>query len=866
MNPARKVVRHATAASLTLLVAVTNAGNASAQNFPPGIGPDSMEVVAGADFSAGGFHSAMLGRNYRDLWTRPVRLPVLRIGTFAGGLTPLRVGGGKQTRSLRLTTSDSVEYVFRPIYKAGVNLPESFEGSLIWWIFRDAGSASHPAATVAAVPMMDVARVLHPNPTLVVMADDPRLGEFRKEFAGLPGTIEQYPTVPNGGGAAFAGAVKVLDAEELLDTLNKDPNIRVDDRTMLRARMVDLFIGDNDRHADQWRWAQVRAGGPFQPIARDRDKVYLSYEGTILNLARLAAPALVRFLPKYPNPTALFENATNFDRRILGGLDKSVWDSTARDLQRELTDAVLESSIAAVPAEYREGSRHIVPILRVRRDSLVSAAMRYYGQLFTVADIHGTDAADRATVTRNANGTVRVTLQSGDQPAWFNREFDQADTREIRVYLHDGDDNAVVTGSAATSIPVRLIGGNGTNTLADESTVGGRQVAKLYDQGTVSGVKYAPDSILEQHSYVDALNSYYNRRPWVHAFGTLVPPHEDYGSKIKPVAGLKTGHGLGLVPKIGIARYAYGFRKVPYASMLQATAAVSTATRGWRFEILGDKRFTSSDFHIPAAASMSQLEVIQFRGFGNDIPEDDDEFFDVRQKQWSFRPALGYSFAKGSDISLGPVVRYTTTDSTRSGFLALTEPYGFDTFGQVGAQLALLFDSRIEPDSSKPRFIVELTGSAYPATWDVAEAYEAIEGVAVGYVTIPFATKPVIALRGGGKKLYGDFPYFDAAFLGGGSSFRTEHRQRFAGDASVFGSAELRVPLFSFPFVFPMNVGVLGFYDAGRVYLDGESPGGWHTAAGGGVWIGAVDAARNVNVLYTNRSTRRVIVSLGFAY
>jgi hypothetical protein len=300
--------------------------------------------------------------------------------------------------------------------------------------------------------------------------------------------------------------------------------------------------------------------------------------------------------------------------------------------------------------------------------------------------------------------------------------------------------------------------------------------------------------------------------------------------------------------------------------MLQATAAVSTATRGWRFEILGDKRFTSSDFHIPAAASMSQLEVIQFRGFGNDIPEDDDEFFDVRQKQWSFRPALGYSFAKGSDISLGPVVRYTTTDSTRSGFLALTEPYGFDTFGQVGAQLALLFDSRIEPDSSKPRFIVELTGSAYPATWDVAEAYEAIEGVAVGYVTIPFPTKPVIALRGGGKKLYGDFPYFDAAFLGGGSSFRTEHRQRFAGDASVFGSAELRVPLFSFPFVFPMNVGVLGFYDAGRVYFDGESPGGWHTAAGGGVWIGAVDAARNVNVLYTNRSTRRVIVSLGFAY
>jgi hypothetical protein len=63
-----------------------------------------------------------------------------------------------------------------------------------------------------------------------------------------------------------------------------------------------------------------------------------------------------------------------------------------------------------------------------------------------------------------------------------------------------------------------------------------------------------------------------------------------------------------------------------------------------------------------------------------------------------------------------------------------------------------------------------------------------------------------------------------------------------------------------------MNVGALGFADAGRVYIDGDSPGGWHTAFGGGLWIGAVEAARNINVVYTNKSSRRVIVSLGFAY
>ena len=858
---------HRIASKAAAMLVITSAADSAAAQSTAGIGPDSAEVVAGEIFSAGGFHQSMLGANYRDLWTTKVRLPLLHPSTFAGGLIPLEVGGGKQTRSLRMSTPDSVQYVFRPIFKAGVNLPESFEGSLMWWIFRDAGSASHPAATVAAAPIVGISGAFHPDPRLVVMADDPALGEFRKEFAGVPGTIESYPHIPNGPGAPFGGAVAVLDAEELLDTLNKDPNIRVDDRTMLRVRMVDLFLGDNDRHADQWRWAQLTAGGPFKPVARDRDKVFLSYEGAILNIARMAAPALVRFLPKYPNPSALFENATNFDRRILSGLDRSVWESTARDLQRELTDAVIESSITAMPAEYRKGSRHIVPILRVRRDSLFSAAMRYYTQLWVVADVHGTDASDKATVTRNANGTVRVSIQSGDQPAWYDRVFDPADTREIRLYLHGGDDNAVITGASATSIPVRVIGGNGTNSFADESTVGGRRGGtKLYDVGTVTDVKYEKDSILEENSYVDALNSYYNRRPWVHAYGGLVPPDVDYGSKIKPVVGLKSGHGLGLVPKIGIARYTYGFRKIPYSTMMQATAAMSTATRGWRFELLGDKRITSSDVHFLGAASMSQLEVIDFRGFGNDVPEDDDPFFDVRQKQWSFRPAVGFSFAKGSDFSVGPIVKYTTTDSTRSEFLADAEPYGFPKFAQAGAQAALTFDSRVLPDSSTPRFMLEMQGSVYPATWDVESTYESVEGVAIAYATLPLPKKPVIAVRGGGKKLFGDFPYFDAAFLGGGSSFRTEHRQRFAGDAAVFGSAEYRQPLFDFPFIFPMSVGALGFADAGRVYIDGDSPGGWHTAFGGGLWIGAVDAARNINVVYTNKKSRRVIVSLGFAY
>ena len=126
--------------------------------------------------------------------------------------------------------------------------------------------------------------------------------------------------------------------------------------------------------------------------------------------------------------------------------------------------------------------------------------------------------------------------------------------------------------------------------------------------------------------------------------------------------------------------------------------------------------------------------------------------------------------------------------------------------------------------------------------------------------------RPVIALRGGGKKLFGDFPYFDAAFLGGSSSLRAAHRQQYAGDASVYGNAELRYPIAQFPLILPLDVGALVFGEAGRVYVDGDSPGGWHSAVGAGFWVGFINPGTNLNVLISNRSDNRILINLGFAF
>jgi hypothetical protein len=51
-----------------------------------------------------------------------------------------------------------------------------------------------------------------------------------------------------------------------------------------------------------------------------------------------------------------------------------------------------------------------------------------------------------------------------------------------------------------------------------------------------------------------------------------------------------------------------------------------------------------------------------------------------------------------------------------------------------------------------------------------------------------------------------------------------------------------------FTFILPVDMGIFGVVDAGRVYLNGDSPGGWHTSKGLGFWIGVPDPSTAVRV------------------
>jgi hypothetical protein len=89
--------------------------------------------------------------------------------------------------------------------------------------------------------------------------------------------------------------------------------------------------------------------------------------------------------------------------------------------------------------------------------------------------------------------------------------------------------------------------------------------------------------------------------------------------------------------------------------------------------------------------------------------------------------------------------------------------------------------------------------------------------------------------------------------------------QRFAGDASVYGNLELRLFLVRTQLFLPLDIGVFGFGDVGRVFLDGESSNKWHPSAGGGIWFAPLARANTISMTVA-ASDEETLFYMGFGF
>ncbi len=807
----------------------------------------TIRVTPGIEYDAGWLHRLLAGAHWRDVWTTEFSAEILDLDLFAGGLTPTKKGGSLQTLNLRLLGNDGREYKFRSLNKDGRRtLPPELQNSFVGDVFQDQISIGNPMASVVVPPLLNAVGVLNAEPRIVVMPSSERLKEFEKEFAGVLGTIEEHPKAGKNNDAGFKSADEIIDGFEIFEKLNEDNDERIDEVEFLKARLMDVLLGDRDRHADQYRWAGYKRDGKrvWLPIPRDRDFAFGRYDGLFPWASGLFVHSAVGFGESYPSILELTWIGRHLDRRFLGSLDKPIWDSVTAFIKSTLTDSLLLNALRNMPPEmFQVGGEKMFTMLKARRDNLNDAANEFYELLADVVDVYGSDKPERVEIRfpdNPASGEIEVAVYKKKSSALlFKRRFSSDETSEVRIHLLGGDDIVMTEGKGNSRIRIRVLRGEGNDQLIERSE---NARIKWYD---------APaDTSLEENVPEPKLEDRYR------IVRTL------------PLVSFNSDDGIILGATSNITQHA--FRADPYAHAFSLDARYGPQENRYDAQFLADSYTMIRGARAELLFKAGNLARANFYGIGNETPFsdslDDADHYETRYHAVRIEPSVNVQMSKPLVFRVGAMYEYSSARVVAKSFLDQTKPYGLDVRSTIAATAGFTFEGRDVPIAPTKGAFVQVGGSFYPSAFNNDFTFGKISGDVRAYVPAKILTDIVFAFHAGGEKTFGTYPYHKASSIGGVSTIRGFARDRFAGDASLFGQAELRAELGRANLFVPGRLGFSLFGDAGRVFVKGERSRQWHSGFGGGLWFNVLNQfVLNVSAAGSTEGMR-VYVASGFAF
>jgi hemolysin activation/secretion protein len=187
---------------------------------------------------------------------------------------------------------------------------------------------------------------------------------------------------------------------------------------------------------------------------------------------------------------------------------------------------------------------------------------------------------------------------------------------------------------------------------------------------------------------------------------------------------------------------------------------------------------------------------------------------------------------------------------------------GSDNFMSAGAAFGVDLDGTDRDAVPTSGWRLRGNVAAYPLGFGSGR-FTTAGATASTYVPLGFGGSH-LAFRASGALAGGDFPAQYAASVGGSTTLRGYRWQRFAGDRSASATTELRIPIGALNFLIRSDVGVIALADAGRVWFDGQSDGGWHTGVGGGLWFAAFGHA--ATLAWAHGSEHRFYLKTGLPF
>ena len=764
---------------------------------------------------------------------------VFHLGREKGGLTILQRGGGLQTKSLRLKDATGQSSgCCAPIQKYPARgLPPTLRPTIAKDILQDQVSASHPYGALVVPPLAQALGIPHAHPEIVFVPDDPALGQYQKDFANQAFLFEEREPLD---------ADKTDNTEKTQRRLQKDDDNRVDQALVLRARLLDMLLGDYDRHEDQWRWERrhTAQGSRYEPVPRDRDHVFYKPSGLLPSL--LSLHLLKANVQGYGDHIRSINRwnymARDFDRYFLNELSEADWKTQIAYVQAHLPDSLLRRAVHRLPPNiYRLSGPRLVADLRARRDILARQALHYYRSLAKTVSIPASDERERLEIAHEAHGQLRVSItrlgpDSSGGRVLYDRTFDPADTRELRLYGMGGADAFAVTGAAPSPIRVRLIGGAGNDAFTVAPGLPHQRRLLIYDRSDEPNQLPVAGRALLRTSRDSTVNQF---KATGFKYDTFQPLF---------LASYNKDYGVQLIGKFSYERQ--GFRKEPYASRQSLLVNYGFGSRSLLLNYAGifRKVLGKNDLLVNVLSQGPNYNQ-NFFGVGNEtdfVNEGNRRIHyyrgvynlltaDLRLSRtfprWQVSGGLlaqGYSSnpAKNTDRYLGTYATEHPEEKvfTRQAYAGLIASATFDTRDRA------LVASRGVYWTTTLSGLRRLEGDPHTFGQALTEF--------TFYASPTRDSALVIANRTGAGLTVGSAEYFQQLKLGGAQNLRGYYLWRFTGKSMVFNNLEIRLKLLDFTsYLLPGTLGLVAFNDVGRVWSPDQASTQWHAGYGGGLYF-----------------------------
>lgn len=834
--------------------------------------PDSTIAAASNKYKISPSKYKGLGKNYRNIWETPVHLPVFDIGNKNGGLSVIKRGGGQQTYSLRLENTSGNQFVLRSIdkYVEGA-LPQNLHNTFAVDIVQDQISASNPYAAPVVASLAQYAHILHTNPKIYFVPDDPRFGIYRADVANKLFLFEERLDGDYQMKGSSDISAKVVSTADVIEKITKDHNHTINKNALLRARLFDLLINDWDRHDDQWRWAGFEQNNTriYKPIPRDRDQAFFLNEGMLpwLTARKWLLPKIQGFDELTENVEGQSFNARYFDRTFLTNCSWDDWRTQIDSLNIFLNDNKIDSAMLAFPKEiYPYCGQETGRILKIRLENLEKMAHDLYLSLAKEVSILGTNENDFFEISSIKNNLringykLKKNGEKGD--CFYNREFANNETKTINLYGLEGTDRFEQIGTYAGSIKLKIIGGS-ENDQYKGFNITSKKYVSVYDK---KKSKSSPELCGIVKNKFDKEELKFNRE---HFEYDVVYP--GIYSGYNPDDGIFLGGGPIFTT---YSRY----QKRRYE--IQGNYAMATNSYNLRFDARNSYLLRHIDINLNSGYNSGGYAG-NFFGLGNESVRDADkttnDFYQLRLRRYFAQ----LDFVKWIDNNevhkAGPGVQYLFTDTkeTPNRFVALPENGLKPTDLLAHSYAAIYFKYDLNTLAGKDREAEgEFAGSNMFPTRGMQMKTRAsyfsglnrntndfykLSGDWITYLSFSQRPRVVYAFRMGGEKLFGDYAFHEAAKLGNNESLRGYRETRFYGDASLYMNAEIRIRMKKFQsYILNGTAGIVLFNDSGRVWLNGENSNRWHNGTGIGFWFSPFDMAL-LNVSYAVSSEDQLL-------